>query len=367
MATTDAGTVLLPLGSTATIPPSPSNLARWNNGLNGGISFLQTRPTGVEYLLLMAHLQNDAGGPLNTIKVSYDYSTASGVVTEDIKGLRAFWSFSGAPGSWTLIPALSVETSAPLEFPETLTATITLSAPLVTGGTLFLLWADPNSLGTDASWHITNFSASAGDCSIVGTVSGLQRNPGLNAADPSDDTITFAAAFTGTGGVSPAGWIVTAPAFLAGASGAYGTVPAVFSVPVSIFNAGPLELKVADAAIVNCKTSVIVSIPGADSDGDGIGDADEVIMGTNPANPSDVLRLWFHSGNPAQLEFPSKVGRFYRLYTSGDLRTWTDSGIATIAGDGGPKLFAASTAVPGRQFYRLQVKTTDGPWSDALP
>jgi hypothetical protein len=576
----DAELVGTGLGISATIPPSTNGLARWNTGANsGGITFLQTRPAGVDYLVLMAHLQNTTGAPVNALAIAYEYSAAGFVATEEIRGLRAYWSFSGSPGTWTMIPALSVATTATFDAPEVLTATITLPAPLAHSGLMYLLWADQNSTGTDASYHIRNFSATAGiNCAISGAASNIQRNAGGNAADPLDDTMTFTATFTGTGEVSPSGWKVISPASLAGVTGAYG-IPHTFSnLPVSAFGAGSVLLTVADADSALCQTSVNVTIPRMDAigrvnvggglatlfsdtsvpsppewvndpasltltmngggaaqavvtsqtldlsavgevrftanfriqdtsagtnfesadrfkaeliidgithnlismwdigsgsgsttdpgvngapdgflngytgsigvdfvtgavyattgedynanrmrdefnlegqpvedildndfplsftipanansvkfiitgsgaagseiftvsgvlfesddgdiDGDGVSDVDEDIMGTNPGNPADVLNLTRHPEISGLVGFPSKPGRFYRVYTSVDLQSWTVSRLPAIAGDGSVKQFDTSTIAPARRFYRLQVMLADGPWPDSFP
>ncbi len=99
-----------------------------------------------------------------------------------------------------------------------------------------------------------------------------------------------------------------------------------------------------------------------DSDGDGVSDAAETIMGTNPNNSTDVLRLT-QAATPGQMQFPSKAGKYYRVYTSPDLHTWTPSA-AAIPGDGSVKQFplAPSAGTP-RLYYRLHVMSMDGPWA----
>ena len=74
------------------------------------------------------------------------------------------------------------------------------------------------------------------------------------------------------------------------------------------------------------------------------------------------------------MTFPTKAGRFYRVYVSNDaseashLQVWNDSGLATVAGDGNPSTFSITVAAgESRRFYRVHVMTADGPWPATAP
>ncbi|HEX2746758.1 MAG TPA: hypothetical protein VHM91_02070, partial [Verrucomicrobiales bacterium] len=88
----------------------------------------------------------------------------------------------------------------------------------------------------------------------------------------------------------------------------------------------------------------------------------EGIMGTNPNDAADVLRLTQNTATPGQIQFASKTGKFYRVYSSTDLTTWTAAG-TTITGDGAVKQFSIVTTDGTRRYYRLHVMSTDGPWA----
>ena len=157
------------------------------------------------------------------------------------------------------MPGLSVDTVATYAAPQVLNTSILLPSPLPAGSPLYLLFADQNSTGTDASYHIRNFSAGPGlSVSLSASATASVRGPGVSLADPSDDTVSFSVTATASGTASPSGWVVTEPAGLAGTTGTYGTAKAFTNVPVSAFTNGTLQVKIADATTAAAQTSVNV-------------------------------------------------------------------------------------------------------------
>ncbi|HMJ91870.1 MAG TPA: immunoglobulin domain-containing protein, partial [Candidatus Acidoferrum sp.] len=163
-ANTDATAVTTTLGSSTTFPPSQSTVARWNGSTtdpNAGRHFLQTRPTTSTYLVLMATLQNDSESAQNQIVISYDWAQHNPIpVSEDVYGQRVFYSLTGAPNSWTLLPDLSNFNENSVA--ESLSTTIVFPEPWAAGSRLYIIWADDNGpRGTDnpqeGSYSIDNF------------------------------------------------------------------------------------------------------------------------------------------------------------------------------------------------------------------
>ena len=106
--TIDAAVVTTAVGVTAA--NGTARLARHNT--TGG--YLVTQPTGVPMAVLMARLQNNTSGDINVLNITYNYTIPVTPVTDEVPGQRAFWSLTGAPNSWTLIPSLSGVTTAGL-------------------------------------------------------------------------------------------------------------------------------------------------------------------------------------------------------------------------------------------------------------
>ena len=135
--TTVASSVNVALGSSPTVPPSPNGVARYNTVLLR----LQTHPTGVDYILLMATLQNNTGATIESFKLTYDYGMENAPATELIPGFRVFFSTTGAAGSWQLLSSLSGMTVS------TPGANATISGiSWAAGSPAYILWADDNSV-----------------------------------------------------------------------------------------------------------------------------------------------------------------------------------------------------------------------------
>ncbi len=143
------------LPTSGTVPPSAfSGGMRFNTA---GL-YLQSRPTtDVTNAagLLMATLQNDSGAPISTLNVSYTFAFFN-LTVEEIVGFHAYWSLTGLPGSWTLIPTLSDITNA-----GTHSAAINVGS-WAASSTMYLLWADDNSAATDGSYTIDNMVIAGG-------------------------------------------------------------------------------------------------------------------------------------------------------------------------------------------------------------
>ncbi len=131
-----ASAITTPIPTDAGNPPPYNALATWSSSGQ----YLQTRPTAVQMAVLMATLVNNTGTNANAIDINYNFTRAT-TVTEEIRGHRVYYSFSGAAGTWQNIPALN---SRPV---GRVSATVALSSPWNAGAGIYLLWADDNGSG----------------------------------------------------------------------------------------------------------------------------------------------------------------------------------------------------------------------------
>jgi hypothetical protein len=145
------------LGSSGTVPPSANAIARRNTALQ----VLQSRPNGAAYILLMATLQNNTGGAVPFLNVSYNFGleiAAGSVAAEEVAGLRGYYSLTGAAGSWQPVTAFHTST------PGVVNASLNLGS-WANGANLYLLWADDDATAAttapnqEGAWTIDNFQA----------------------------------------------------------------------------------------------------------------------------------------------------------------------------------------------------------------
>jgi sugar lactone lactonase YvrE len=143
------------LGTDPNLTPATLNIAAWNT--NG---FLQTKPTGNDYNILMATLQNNSGATLSSLNVSYTFVQDPLDPAGSINGHRAFFSTTGQPGCWQAIPEFTSVAAG------TLSATLALGS-WTNGATLYIAWADDNGTNPDAGNEIDSFSATPGAAPVA--------------------------------------------------------------------------------------------------------------------------------------------------------------------------------------------------------
>lgn len=146
-------------------PPSSAATATWST-----TGYLQTRPTQVSAILLMGTFVNTTGTNATRVRLAYDYTTnRAGLVAEEVRGQRVYYSLTGATNSWVLIPELSQTNQGALS------ADVTLGGTWTNRGVLFLLWADANGSGSpDDANDLDNLS--------VGVTGGTPVTPPLSVA-----------------------------------------------------------------------------------------------------------------------------------------------------------------------------------------
>jgi hypothetical protein len=172
-----ASSVATALGADASADPPPAaGTATWS-ALG---RYVQTRPTGVDATLLMCTLVNGLGLKAAGLNLSYDFTT-NGPATEEVPGHRVYYSLTGQPGSWVVLPSLCSAA------PGRLSTNLSLSWPA--GGTVYLLWADDNgSPSPDPACQIDNVSVTVIPAGPEPAV--ILASP-TNTAAPERGSVTF--------------------------------------------------------------------------------------------------------------------------------------------------------------------------------
>jgi hypothetical protein len=146
-ATTITNTVLDGFGA---VPPGQNTLAVWTGG---GAAALWTRPAANSATLLMATLQNNTGTDQDVARISYALGQSSATPAEQIAAHQVYYSFSGAPGTWVKIPALSGGG------PGVRSQVVALGGVWANGAPLYVLWVDDNTTGgVDRGYSIDDVS-----------------------------------------------------------------------------------------------------------------------------------------------------------------------------------------------------------------
>lgn len=105
--------------------------------------------------------------------------------------------------------------------------------------------------------------------------------------------------------------------------------------------------------------STSYSVAPLDSDGDGLNDGQEVVVGTAPNSAASAFRPVpsYPSGGAPALAFPSVTGRSYTLEAKDDLTSGAWTAVqGPVAGTGSPLSLTDPTATGvARRFYRLRV------------
>lgn len=119
--------------------------------------YLQLRPTGNRYTVLMGRFINATGTNATQVTFAYQLTiTGGGVAEEAGRGTRVYYSLSGQANSWVNIPSLNTTAN---EMAATV-VTASLNLTWTNGAMLYLLWADDNASGnpTDSAYQMDNFS-----------------------------------------------------------------------------------------------------------------------------------------------------------------------------------------------------------------
>ena len=151
-----AATITSPLASASGFPPAATGEARY--AVDG--RYIATRPAGTRGNVVLARLRNDTGTARFCLQLHYTLGVTFPTI-EEVPGHMVYYSFSGVPNSWILIPGISGDGVAGAK-----TALLDLGfSPWGAGELLYVLFADDNgSGGPDTALSIDNFKVSNPFC-----------------------------------------------------------------------------------------------------------------------------------------------------------------------------------------------------------
>jgi len=207
-------------------PPKTANAAWSSSGF-----YLQTRPTGNRYSVLMGNFVNNTGTNATAVTLSYLFTiTGAGVAEDNGKGARVYHSLTGSAGGWANLPTLN--TTASVDGSSVLSTNLALK--WTNGASLYVLWVDANANananGDDSANQVDNFSlqVTAGAAPVTDLTCTI-TSPTNNAVFVSGTPITTTA--TILNGTAP----LTVEYFVSNGAGATNFVP-VGSVTTPPYN-----------------------------------------------------------------------------------------------------------------------------------
>ena len=224
---------------------------------------VQTRPTGNKFTELMATLQNNTGGTVSTLGLSYNFGiNASVAESPGLWGHRVYFSLTGAASSWTNATAFNLADNAPAQL---LSGSLNIGT-WTSGSTLYLLWVDDNGpAGPDAGFTLDNVSFNPFGRTLIynlthavggapnGTFTTAGGNYWLDSATPAAaaaaDLVSFSQ--TGTANITvPVGGVTVGGMTVNNSSGTYtigGTGAITTTLGLTKANGGILVLTSANA------------------------------------------------------------------------------------------------------------------------
>ena len=222
-----------------------------------------TRPTGVNFTELMATLQNNTGGTVSTLGLSYNFGiNASLAESPGLWGHRLYFSLTGAASSWTNATAFNLADNAPA---QVLSGSLSLGT-WANGGTLYLLWVDDNGPSSpDAGFTLDNVSLTPFGRNLTynlthtaggapnGTFTTSGGNYWLDSATPAAAATTDIVSFlqNGTANITvPVGGVTVGGVTVSNISGTYtigGAGAITTTLGLTKANAGTLVLTSANA------------------------------------------------------------------------------------------------------------------------
>ncbi len=222
-----------------------------------------TRPTGVRFTELMATLQNNTGGTVSTLALSYNFGiNASLAESPGLWGHRVYFSLTGAASSWTNATAFNLADNTPA---QVLSGSLNLGT-WTSGSTLYLLWVDDNGPSApDAGFTLDNVSLTPFGRSLIynlahtvggapnGTFTTTGGNYWLDSATPAAAVTNDLVAFSQNGTASinvPVGGVTVGGMTVSNSSGTYtigGAGAITTTLGLTKANAGTLVLTSANA------------------------------------------------------------------------------------------------------------------------